>query len=130
MICENVIKSYLDTLREGFHCRQSPNGRLSIVTPYLYPDHDNIEVFVRPKDGIVTVSDLGETLRSLDTLGLDVMDTPNALFAAQRIAEGFGVAIDRGILVKRGSADSVGSLVLDVILACQSVGSLIYGSRA
>ena len=36
-----------------------------IRTPFLYPDGDNIDLFVTEKDGSLVVSDLGETLRWL-----------------------------------------------------------------
>ncbi len=130
MTCDQTITAYLATLKEGFACAARPNGRLCVVTPYLYPDHDNIEVFVRPKEDRVFVSDLGETLRYLDTNGMDIMSTPNLLFAARRIAGGFGVEIREGILVKDGPPAAVGQLVFDVVSAAQAVASLLYGNRS
>jgi Domain of unknown function DUF1828 len=130
MTCEQAIAAYLATLKEDFACSARPNGRLCIVTPYLYPDHDNIEVFVRDKGDHVFVSDLGETLRYLDTNGMDIMSTPNLLFAAKRIAEGFGASIREGVLVKDGPPETVGQLIFDVLSAVKAVSSLVYGNRA
>jgi hypothetical protein len=130
MNCEKAVTAYLDTLKEGFACAAQPNGRLCVVTPYLYPDHDNIEVFVRSKDSLVFVSDLGETLRYLDTNGMDIMATPNLLFAARRIADGFGVEIREGVLVKNGPTEAVGQLLFDVVSAVKAVASLLYSNRA
>jgi hypothetical protein len=38
---------------------------MRIQTPYLYPDGDVIDIFCKESDGIVTLTDLGETLRWL-----------------------------------------------------------------
>jgi hypothetical protein len=129
MTCDDVIRTYLATLKEGFSCSTAPNGRLCIVTPYLYPDHDNIEVFVREKDGRVLVSDLGETLRYLDSLGLDIVATPNYAFAASQLATGLGVGLRDGVLHKEGAPQEVGRLVFDVLAAAKAIAALVYGSR-
>jgi hypothetical protein len=130
MTCEELIFSYFGTLRKGFACSVQSNGRLAVVTPYLYPDHDNIEVYVRQHGGRVVVSDMGETLRHLDTQGMDVCNVPNHFFAAERIAGGFGVAVTEGVLRKEGPSEQVGELVFDVLGACKAVAALIYGNRS
>jgi hypothetical protein len=130
MTCEKAVAAYLATLQSGFDCKTQPSGRLAVLTPYHYPDHDNIEVFIRDKGDRVAVSDLGETLRYLDTNGMDVMSTQNALFAARRIAEGFGVEVRDGVLVKDGPAESVGQILFDVLSAVKALGSLVYGNRS
>lgn len=122
--------AYLMTLKQGFHCTTDADGRLCVVTPYLYPDHDFIELFVKDKGEFVVVSDLGETLRQLDTLGMDVCNTPKLKYAAERIAAGVKVEIQGGVIVKRGRAAEVGNLLFDVLSAVKLVSSLIYGNRA
>ena len=47
MTCEEIIAAYFETIKEGVSCKETPNGRLSIVLPFLYPDHDNVEVYVK-----------------------------------------------------------------------------------
>jgi hypothetical protein len=99
----------------------------------VYPDHDNVEVFVREKGDTVTVSDLGETLRRLDTLGMDVLDTTSLSFTAHRIAEGFGVKIHDGIILKKGQPEAVGRLVFEVLSVCNCTfreNLIIHAARA
>jgi hypothetical protein len=49
-------------LGELFTC--APQGEFQrIRTPYLYPDGDNIDLFLKADGNVVTVSDLGETMR-------------------------------------------------------------------
>jgi hypothetical protein len=130
MTCETLRDAYLSALTAGFHCTVDDTGRLCIVTPYLYPDHDFIEVFVKDKGSQVVVSDLGETLRHLDTTGMDVRGTPGLRFAAERIAGGLGVKLEGGVLVKRGSIEDVGRITFDLLSAVKLVSSLVFGNRA
>lgn len=71
MTCDELIATYVDTLKGTISCKAMPNGRLSLVMPFVYPDHDNVEVFVKATEDKIVVSDLGETLRRLDSIGLD-----------------------------------------------------------
>ncbi len=61
MTCNELVDSYVSTIRESIHCRPT-NGRLAMVFPFLYPDHDNVEMFVRESQDYMMVSDLGQTL--------------------------------------------------------------------
>lgn len=100
------------------------------MTPYLYPDHDNIELFVREKGDLVMVSDLGETLRYLDGAGMDVYANPSLLYSVRRLASGYGVLLDSGVLVKGGAPETAGTLFFDVLSATKSVAAMIYGNRS
>jgi hypothetical protein len=129
MKCEEIVNSYIGGLQGDFAC--SPSGdRLRLVTPYLYPDHDRIELFIRADGSTVTISDLGQTLNYLESSGLEVIGNSIREFKAHRIAEGVGVNIERGVIVKRGDAGQVGELLFDVLTACKAIGDLVYTTRA
>ena len=130
MNCEELISSYLATLQGGFSCLPSARERMRVVTPYLYPDHDQIELFVREKGNKVVVSDLGETLRHLETLGMEVISNQKRWFQAQRIATGVHAEIKDGVILKESPKENVGETIFDVLAACKAVADLIYGSRA
>lgn len=130
MTCEEIIKSYIGQLQGDFACLPSPDNRIRLVTPYLYPDHDRIELFIRLQDEDVTISDLGETLTYLEATGLVVIGNSIREFKAHRIAEGVGVEIERGIIVKRGKINKVGELIFDLVTACKAIGDLVYTTRA
>jgi hypothetical protein len=130
MTCEEIIAAYINSVKDQMRCRTTPQGRLSIQTPYLYADHDNIELFLRQHPNRVVVSDLGETLKRLDTVGMDVSRSSDLYHLMNKIATGFGVGIQSGVLVKDGPPEQVGQMLFDVLLACQAVGDLIYGSRS
>jgi hypothetical protein len=129
MKCKELLASYFDAMKADVSCKQMPNGRLSIVMPFLYPDHDNVEIFVKDKADSVVVSDLGETMRRLDTIGMDVQASGTLAYQADRIANGFNVGIKRGILFKEGAPKDIGRLVFDVVSACMAIGDLAYRGR-
>lgn len=127
--CAEITESYIRTLSGGFRCLPLER-RLRIVTPYLYPDNDLIEVFVEePAPGHIRVTDLGETLRHLHGQGFEVSGTPKRKHMVETIAGGLGVEIVRGELARDGTTNQLGELLFDVIVAARGVSDLIYTSR-
>ncbi len=61
-ICENITKS----MGEQFSCSEFKEF-IMVKTPYLYPDGDVIDIFVKYKDSGFILTDLGETIRWLLT---------------------------------------------------------------
>jgi hypothetical protein len=128
--CKDVIASYLGFLKEGFSCLAQEDGRLSIVLPYLYPDHDNIELFVKEVGTKVTVHDFGETLRSLSMTGMDLNSSDRMAFLVSKVSKGYGVTLEDGVLLKSGTPSQVGELVFDVLSVCKYVSSLAFAGRS
>jgi hypothetical protein len=131
MTCEQIIENYLATLRSQFQCMPANKGRVRIVTPYLYPDHDLIEVFVRQlASGELAVSDLGETLRHLESVGVATLSNKKRAFQITKILDGLSVEMRDGVIFRKVGPDDVGPAMLDVIAACKAIGDLVYGTRA
>jgi hypothetical protein len=130
MTCEEIIGNYISQLKGEFACIPTLDNRIRLITPYLYPDHDRIELFIRPTGDDVVVSDLGETLRYLDTAGMEIIGYPKRQFKANRITEGLGVQMERGTILKRGKVSAIGELVFDVVTACKAVSDLVYSGKA
>ncbi len=130
MECSEIIQRAVESLRRGFKCLQYED-RLCIVTPYLYPDNDLIELFVEDVgSGRIRVTDLGETLRHLESLGLDLYASRKRRFLLDQVSRRLHVDVYRGKLVKEGSIDEVGSLVTDVAASAHTIADLIYTSKA
>jgi hypothetical protein len=128
--CEQVIRDYLSKIKAEFACEES-DGRLRIVTPYLYPDNDLVEVYVEElRDGRVRVSDLGEATRHLHTQGFDVFASPKRKFIAETAASRVNAVFENGVIVKEGSPEEIGGVLFDVIAAARGVADLVYTSRA
>jgi hypothetical protein len=130
MECSYIIEKAAETLKLGFKCLEY-DKRMCIVTPYLYPDNDLIEVFAEDIGGNqIRITDLGETLRHLESVGLDLLASRKRRFLLEQIAKRMHVEIQRGKLQKEGPVDNVGALLVDVAGAAQAVADLIYTSKA
>jgi len=128
--CQEAVEKALEELRVGFRCARL-GQRLEIVTPYLHPDNDLVEVFIEElASDRVKVTDLGETLRRLETLGMDVLASPKRTFVVQQIASRTHVTLSRGRLEKEGAIHQVGALILDVVAAAHAISDLIFSSKA
>lgn len=130
MQCGKVVEMTLSKLSSSFRCMPYDRG-LCIVTPYLYPDNDLIEVFVEElAGGHVRVTDMGETLRHLASQGIDVLNSPKRRFMLEQIAKRLHVVVAGGRLEKEGTPQEVGSILLDVAAAAHGAAGLAYTSKA
>ncbi len=128
--CEEIAKQYLETLSDRFSCEPMDN-LLRVITPYLYPNNDLIEVFVQElAPETVKVTDLGETLRHLHSQGFDAEIALRRRDMVEIIASTTGVDVVLGQLTKIGRIDELGDVLFDVIVAARGVSDLIYTSRA
>jgi hypothetical protein len=129
MKCKELLDTYLKTMSDGLSCQELPNGRMSVVLPFLYPDHDNIEIFVKDKGDSIVVTDLGETLRHLDTIGMNFQASGRLAFQVERIASGFQVSLQDGVMFKQGPRADAGALMFDLMSTCMAIGDLAYSGR-
>jgi hypothetical protein len=127
--CEEIAKQYPETLSNRFTC-ESVGNVLRIITPYLYPNNDLIEVLVQelPPETI-KVTDSGETLRHLHSQGFDIAVRSQRREMVEVIASRTGVDIVLGQLTKIGPFAELGDILFDVIVAARGVSDLIYTSR-
>jgi Domain of unknown function DUF1828 len=116
-------------LGELFSC--APQGEFQrIRTPYLYPDGDNIDLFLKTNGDVVSVSDLGETLRWLRSQTLSPHRSPkqNALIADACLTH--GVEFYKGMLLARcRPGDSLAGVTMRVAQAALRVSDLWFTFR-
>jgi len=130
MECAQIIDKTLKELKIGFKCIPYDRG-LGIVTPYLYPDNDLIEIYVEELTGKrIRVTDLGETLRHLVSQGIDVLSSSKRKFMLEQISKRLHVQVVEGRLEKEGAVADVGNMLLDVAAAANSVAGLVFTSKA
>src|SRR5690606_33590645 len=104
MTAAEICQRLQTGLSELFQC--SDNGEYTRVrTPYLYPDGDNIDLFLRTKDGVVTVSDLGETTRWLRMQTVAERRSPKQRMLIQDACVTHGVEFYKGMLQARCRVD-------------------------
>ena len=117
------------TMGELFTC--APQGEFQRVrTPYLYPDGDNIDLFLKTTGDVTTVSDLGETLRWLRSQTLSPRRSPkqNALIADACLTH--GVELYKGMVLARcRPGDSLAEVTTRVAQACLRVSDLWFTFR-
>jgi hypothetical protein len=116
-------------LGELFSCTEQGEFQ-RVRTPYLYPDGDHIDLFVKADAHVASVSDLGETLRWLRSQTLSARPSPeqNALIAD--ICLTHGVEFYKGMLVARcRPGDSLSEIVTRLSQACLRVSDLWFTFR-
>jgi len=100
--------SICETLRAGvgelFQC-ENVGGYLRIRTPYLYPDGDYIDVFVKEQGDELTITDLGETTRWLRMQTVAMRRSPKQRQLIEDACLTHGLEFYRGMLLARCSAD-------------------------
>lgn len=127
--CADIVNSHVAGLAKQFHCYQD-GERLWVVSPYVYPDQDMIEIAVQPvSGGEAVVTDFGETLRHLADLGFDPRSTKHGEFLLSEITKQYQVRFERAMLFKRVPLKDIGSAMQDVLQACLATGHLVYLGR-
>ncbi|OCQ93154.1 hypothetical protein AMR42_10705 [Limnothrix sp. PR1529] len=87
-----------DTIGQLYTCSEV-NGLVRIRTPYLYPDGDVIDLFLKPETQ--TLTDLGETLRWLDLQTFRQSLSKKQEWFLQDIQVTYGVELYEGMLLVR-----------------------------
>ena len=77
------------------------NGYTRIRTPFLYPDGDVIDLFVKEQNGCVTITDLGETLRWLRAQSISPRRSPKQNKLIEDVCLNHGLEFFRGMLLAR-----------------------------
>ncbi len=128
-----MISSPCDVLNarlgELFLC-SSMDGHTRIRTPFLYPDGDVIDLFVREGNDVATVSDLGETLRWLKMQSLSPRRSQRQQKLVEDVCLNHGIELYRGMLMARVRAgDDLASVVMRVSQAALRVADIWFTMR-
>lgn len=127
--CQEIIQTAVQSLGSGFSCYLL-DQRMWIVSPYSYPDGDRIEIAVHERqDGTLLVTDLGETLRHLACVGYDPLATVKGEYLVREVLKQHEADLDRGMIFKTARSSELGQTVQDVLMACYSIGHLVFLSR-
>ena len=126
--CEAIVREYMDSLRSGITV-ESQDDECVIVTPYLRPDGDYIELGAGVgQDGSPRLTDWGETMAFLHLNGL-ALSRP-ILLDVRRIAERYGVALTLNELeIPLGTAPPNLNPLQSLIQAIIDVAGLIEKRR-
>lgn len=124
-VCE-ALKSDLGEL---FTCIEQ-GAYQRIRTPYLYPDGDNIDLYCKTQDGVVTVSDLGETTRWLRMQSVSPRRSPKQRQLIEDTCLNHGVEFYKGMLQARyRPGESLAMIITRVAQAVLRVSDLWFTFR-
>ena len=126
--CHRIISQHLKELGDGFRAEQD-DGNCLILTPYVLPDNDTIEVKVHRRGGRLVVSDQGSTLGFLFLNGIDLNPhSRQEAFFLQQIRR-FGLRASAGEIEIDVPESEVGDAVSRVVEASKAISYLIYTFR-
>jgi hypothetical protein len=121
-LCEQITRQ----LTNLFSCEQRGFGTL-LRTPLVRPDGDLVEVVLKDEPTGVLITDLGESVRWLDTVGGTL---PNNARVETLLAAHGATFIDGEILVRVLPGEELALAVLRSAQACLDFSSSIYSARA
>lgn len=95
------------------------NEFIKVETPYLYPDGDMVDVFIKYQDSGLILTDLGETIAWLSSQSISnsLSDKKNQLI--EKIIQMYKVERYKGMLVKKcDKSENLFSVIVDF---CQAI---------
>jgi hypothetical protein len=112
-----------------FTCtEQAPYTR--IRTPFLYPDGDVVDVFVKTNGSMTTLTDLGESLRWLRMQTPSPKRSPRQRKLIEDVCLTHGVELFKGMLVARiGSTGDLAGAVANLAQASMRVADVWFTIR-
>lgn len=131
MECDGIMAALRAHLAERYEC-VAAGERYRITTPWKRPGGDLIDVYILPQaDGTYVVSDLGESLGFLASMGFDPRAGSNSAYVLNRIPFKYGVELRKeGALRKHVTEGDLADAIHDVTEASLAVSHMLYLSRA
>jgi len=125
----NICQDFSEGLGALFTCERHGEYQ-RIRTPYLYPDGDSIDVFCRLRNGVVVVSDLGETTRWLRMQTISPKRSPKQKALIEDVCVTHGVEFYKGMLIARCRPDDqLAAVTFRVAQAALRVSDLWFTFR-
>ena len=127
-VCAEVVGKYLAQLSADFEVLPSDGG-CYVATPFTRPDGEVIEIEIATlPDGRARLADMGDTLGYLYVNGLTL--TRGVLDKTRDIARGYGVSLERNMLVVEITAEAAGEEMHRLLQATLAVTHLVQGRRS
>jgi len=119
-----LLSSVLAGERGRWSCRQVSPDTVVLVTSHHYPDGDTVKLIVQTVDDEVIVSDGGEVLARLDSVGVNINARSRIGQSWKRLLAAHAVEHDGGLLLRRASAEHAAALVQEMADAVVSLDGL------
>lgn len=128
--CHEVKEHALSQLSLLFECGEDDRGRLRILTPYLFPDSDYVELYVEETPAGLYLTDLGETVAELRAYKVSLKQSTKRQKIVDEILMAQGVELFRGAL--RAKVDTVDQMPWALTRLGQAIiqiGDLVHSVR-
>lgn len=126
-ICEDAMRSLNTYFSNSVICGPEEAGYQVLVSPFVYPDRDNIEVFIRRSDdGHYLISDLGQTLMKLDSTGFVLQTGLKRRAMIHQITSSMRVRYENGTFLIDSNEGDVGERTMDLLIALQRLSDLAF----
>lgn len=122
--CSTVLSSVLAGERSRWSCREVSSDTVLLVTSHHYADGDTIELMVQIVGDEVIVSDGGEVLARLDSVGLNTDPRSRVGQSWKRLVAAHALEDDRGQLLRRADVEHAADLVQEVVEAVANLDGL------
>jgi hypothetical protein len=129
-LCEDIVRELLSFAESSVFCGPNEAGYEVLNTPFVYPDRDNIQVFIKELPGSrVLLSDLAQTMSKLSEYGFTPANAPRRRAMINQIISSMNVNYDRGIVsvvIEVNNGSRVGSRFWDLAIALQRLSDLAF----
>lgn len=122
--CGPVMDAVLAGESSRWTCRELADGVLLLVTSRQFSDGDLVELLVQVDGDQVTVSDGGEVLARLDSIGVRVDTGERMSRSWAQLLTTHALELDRGQLLRRGALTRAGDLVVEMADAVANVDAV------
>lgn len=119
-----LLETYNSWLRDKTSLREL-KGWVEITTPYLDRHNDSLQIYVRPDNGGLLLTDDGYTIRDLEASGCS-LTTSKRHDLLKMTLNGFGVRLSGASLEVNASAESFALRKHSLIQAMLAVNDLFY----
>jgi hypothetical protein len=107
--CRNFVQEYIEYLSQDFIVNEYLDNGCHIITPFWRSDGNHIELFIiTNKDGNTLLTDEGQTLDWLFSVGLEVNGSKNREDLVSQLAIRYGVELKNGVFSQLLNPESVG----------------------
>ncbi len=126
-ICESIISEYLASLEGEFNIEPNSLG-CSIITPFIRPDGDYIEILAEQRpSGVIALSDMGGTFSYLHLSGLSL--SRRLRDDAKRIGSRYDISVHVNELIAQVDPLGVGQALHNLVQAILAIASLVEKRR-
>ncbi|PKB71807.1 MAG: hypothetical protein BZY87_03555 [SAR202 cluster bacterium Io17-Chloro-G6] len=126
-LCDQAIQQLNAYFTDDMECLGVDSGYEVVRTPFMYPDRDHIELFIREiGDDQILVSDLGQTVLKLSEYGFILRNSPRRRAMVFQITSSLGVRFENGSLLVTSSLDEAGTRMWQLVMALQRLADLVF----